>query len=58
LTYRTYKELKKLNTKSKKIIPSIGANKLNRQFSKEVQVVNKYMKKCLASLAVREMQSK
>jgi hypothetical protein len=35
------------------------AHELNRELSKEeVQMVNKYMKKCSISLALKEMQSK
>jgi hypothetical protein len=35
------------------------ANELNRQFSNgEVQMLNKYVNKCSASLAIKEMQIK
>jgi hypothetical protein len=34
------------------------ANELNRQFSKEVQMTNKYTKHCPISLAIKEMQIK
>jgi hypothetical protein len=53
-----YNELKKLDTKRTKIQVSKWANELNRQFSKEVQMTNKYMKKSSLSLATREMQIK
>jgi hypothetical protein len=32
------------------------ASELNRQFLKEVQMTNKYMKKCSTPLAIKEIQ--
>jgi hypothetical protein len=56
LMSRLYEELKKLNTK--RINPiSKWANELNRQYSKEVHMANKYMK-CLTSLVMKEIISK
>jgi uncharacterized protein with ATP-grasp and redox domains len=45
LIYRIYKELKNYTTKEQ-TYTSIKkwANELNKQFSKEIQVTNKYMK--------------
>jgi hypothetical protein len=58
LITRKYWELKKLT--SQKINNSMNkwANDLNRQFSKEVQVFNKYKKKPSTSWAIKEMQIK
>jgi hypothetical protein len=56
LIIRMYRELKKL--KSPKINDPIKkwATELNRTFSKEaVQMAKKHMKKCLSSLAIKEM---
>jgi hypothetical protein len=56
---RIYRELKKfspqrINTPMKKC-----AHELNKEFSKkEVQMANKYIKKCSTSLIIKEMQIK
>jgi hypothetical protein len=59
LITRTYRELKKLN--SPKINEPIKkwATELNRTFSKkEIKIAKNHMKKCSASLAIKEMQIK
>jgi hypothetical protein len=55
LTSRIYKEFKNANAKRTKNPIIKWANK---QFSKEVQMANKYMKKYSISLAIKEMQIK
>jgi hypothetical protein len=45
--------LKKLSTKRTNNLINKWANELNRQLSKEVQMANKYMKKCSAALPIK-----
>jgi hypothetical protein len=59
LMTRIYRELKKLN--SPKIYKPVNkwATELNRTFSTgEIQMTKNHMKKCLLSLAIKEMQIK
>jgi hypothetical protein len=59
LKSRIYKQLKKLNTTRTNNPINKRPNDLNRQFSKEdVHMANKYLQKCSAFLAIKEMQTK
>jgi hypothetical protein len=55
---RIYKELQKLNTKRTNKLIDKWANKSNRQFSKEGQMTDNYVKKRSTSLGIKEMQIK
>jgi hypothetical protein len=59
LISRIYKELKKLSPQRINTSVKKWAHELHRKTSKEeVQMTNKYMKKCSTSLAIKEMQIK
>ena len=53
-----YKHLLQLNTKNKRPHQKMGRKDLNRQFSKDIQMAKKHMRRCLTSLIFREMQIK
>jgi hypothetical protein len=58
LLTRIYRKLKKLTPQRINNTLNKWANEPNRQFSKEeVQMAKKHMKKCSASLAIKECKS-
>jgi hypothetical protein len=59
LISRIYRGLKKLSAQRINTPMKKWVHELNREFSKEeIQMASKYMKRCLSSLIIKEMQIK